>query len=188
MNKEQSKSKKPAHTKEQKDEAPNAIEEPKESKQVSKDKKDAAVKKQPKKKKVKSAKHKIVITKGRRKASMSRAIIKEGKGRITINKDSIDSIQNNYFKQFLSGPLMFLGNKASKIDVKIQVSGGGKMGRLQAARTALARGLVEYFEDENLKELMEKQDRYLLGDDIRRVEPKKDRARKARAKYQKSYR
>ena len=83
---------------------------------------------------------------------------------------------------------MFIANKLSKIDVSVNVKGGGVMGQIQAARTAIARALVEYFEDEGLAKKMYEYDRYLLGNDPRRVEPKKDRARKARAKYQKSYR
>ncbi len=140
------------------------------------------------KKKSRKRKTKVVIAKGKRKKTIARATVKEGNGRITLNKSSVDSIQNKYLKAFLIEPVNFIGSKMSKIDISVNVRGGGLMGQLQAARTAIARALVEYFEEDKLEKKMYEYDRYLLGNDTRRVEPKKDRARKARAKYQKSYR
>ena len=62
------------------------------------------------------------------------------------------------------------------------------MGQAQAARTAIANALVAYFDGMNLKEKFNSIDRSLIVDDTRRVEPKKFRGPKARARFQKSYR
>ncbi len=62
------------------------------------------------------------------------------------------------------------------------------MGQAQAARTAIANALVEYFGEMNLREKFVEIDRSLVVEDTRRVEPKKYRGPKARARYQKSYR
>lgn len=70
----------------------------------------------------------------------------------------------------------------------MNVSGGGTMGQAQAARTAIAHALVMYFDQMNLREKFISIDRSMLIEDTRRVEPKKFRGPKARARFQKSYR
>ncbi|MBU0586162.1 30S ribosomal protein S9, partial [Candidatus Micrarchaeota archaeon] len=62
------------------------------------------------------------------------------------------------------------------------------MGQAQAARVAIAKALVDYTQDEALKKTFLDHDRSLLVDDVRRVEAKKYKGPKARARYQKSYR
>jgi len=131
---------------------------------------------------------KTVIKKGRRKTAIARAVIREGKGRIRINKIDINAIENNYIKEMLTEPLMLIGDRATKIDIDVNVKGGGVMGQMQAARTAIAKGLVEYFEDDKLREKYFEYDKHFVVDDVRQVEPKKYKGPKARARYQKSYR
>ncbi len=85
--------------------------------------------------------------------------------------------------------LLLIGSKKSiKIDIDVNVNGGGVMGQATATRTAIARGLVEYFEDEELKAKYRTFDRSLLVNDPRRSEPKHPLGRGARKKRQKSYR
>ena len=62
------------------------------------------------------------------------------------------------------------------------------MGQAEAARTAIAKGLVEFFKDEDLKRKFLEYDRSLLIPDVRRKEPKKPLGRGARKKRQTSYR
>ena len=140
----------------------------------------------PKKRKRKK-KLKVVVSTAKRKRAIARAVVKEGKGTIKINKKGLEDL-NPYHREFLMLPLSLIGKKAEKIDVEVNVKGGGISGQIQASRTAIARALVSFFGDEKLEQRMWEIDRYLLGNDVRRVEPKKDRARKARAKYQTSYR
>ncbi len=140
----------------------------------------------PKKRKARAIR--AVIKRGTRKTAVARAVVSEGKGRIRINKLDINAIDNKYIKEILMEPFALIGERAAKVDVHVSVKGGGAMGQMQAARTAIAKGLVEYFEDEKLKEKYFELDKHLVVDDVRKVEPKKYKGPKARARYQKSYR
>ncbi len=131
---------------------------------------------------------KVVVARGKRKESIARATIREGKGNIRINKMSINALNNRYIRNIIIQPLSFVGPEANNIDIEVNVFGGGVMGQAQAARTAIANALVCYFDGMNLKEKFLEVDRTLLVEDVRRVEPKKFKGPKARARYQKSYR
>ena len=85
-------------------------------------------------------------------------------------------------------PMALAGEKASKVDVSVNVSGGGFMGQAEASRTAIAKGLVDFLKDEELEKLFKDYDRSLLISDPRRKLPKKPLGRGARKKRQKSYR
>jgi len=74
------------------------------------------------------------------------------------------------------------------VDIDVSVQGGGVIGQAEAARTAIAKGLVEYFQDEELERTFKSQDRTLMVSDSRRKLPKKPLGRGARKKRQKSYR
>jgi len=84
--------------------------------------------------------------------------------------------------------LTLAGDRVNKVDISVTVNGGGVIGQAEATRTAIARGLVEFFKDEELKELYKKYDRSLLVNDPRRKETKHPLGRGARKKRQKSYR
>ncbi len=163
-------------------------EEKKEIKKKELKKKEVKVEKKIKRRKRKSKKGHVTLAKGKRKSAIARATISKGTGRISINGISIEAINNKYMKEILKEPLHLLGHKEKEINVKINVKGGGMMGQIQAARTALAKAIVEYFEDEKLKDAFMEYDRSLIVDDVRQVEPKKYRGPKARARFQKSYR
>jgi small subunit ribosomal protein S9 len=62
------------------------------------------------------------------------------------------------------------------------------MGQASASRTAIAKGIVQYLEDDILEQMYTKYDRSLLVSDPRRKLPKKPLGRGARKKRQKSYR
>ena len=140
------------------------------------------------KKKSRKKGKKVVILRGKRKESIARAIIREGKGSIRFNHASVNSIPNHYIRDIITEPVRYIGTDISTIDIHVSVSGGGTMGQAQAARTAIARGLVAYTEDENLKQKLLSIDRSMLVEDSRRVESKKYKGPKARARFQKSYR
>ena len=131
---------------------------------------------------------KVVIARGKRKEAIARATMRPGKGAIRINKVLLDSYSNPFVRDIIREPLTYLGPEANTVNVDIKIIGGGMMGQAQAARTAIANALVEYFEDMNLKEKFVNIDRSLVVEDTRRVEPKKYRGPTARARYQKSYR
>jgi archaeal ribosomal protein S9P len=130
----------------------------------------------------------MVTAVGKRKTAIARAIVEEGNGRVRINKILLQVVQNPFMKSKIAEPLILLGDRAKEIQVDVRVKGGGEMGQAEAARNAIAKGLVDFFEDEELRKQMSDYDRALLVDDTRRREPKHFGGRGARAKRQKSYR
>jgi small subunit ribosomal protein S9 len=141
--------------------------------------------KRQRKKKKKSVK--VEIARGKRKTSIARAVVREGEGRVRVNSMLVGSIPNRFARELIEEPVSIAGPQASKVDIEVNVSGGGEMGQAQASRTAIARALAQYF-GEGLKKEYEELDKYFLKEDPRRVEPKKYRGPKARARFQKSYR
>lgn len=148
-----------------------------------------AEKKEPKTAKKRKKKGRVAVSRGKRKESIARATIIPGKGNVRINHIKLDAYYSNkYVKEIARQPLNYLGPEALEIDIHVNVFGGGVMGQAQATRTAIANALVEYFSDQKLKEKFMDIDKSLLIEDVRRVEPKKFKGPKARARFQKSYR
>jgi len=85
-------------------------------------------------------------------------------------------------------PLILAGDLGKKVNISINVNGGGWQGQTDASRLAIARALVEYSKDGELKKKFLEYDRHLLIQDVRFKEPNKPNDSKARAKRQKSYR
>ncbi len=132
---------------------------------------------------------KIVISSGKRKTAIARALIKPGKGRVWINGVPIEIWPIEMAKWKMLEPLLLAGRKLwETVDIKINVQGGGIMSQADAVRMAIARGLVEYFQSEELKKIYLEYDRYMLSGDPRRTEPEKYMRRSARRRWQKSYR
>ncbi len=143
-----------------------------------------------KKKKAGSKKEakKVFVVRGKRKESIARATISAGKGIVRVNSLNVSSINNHYVREIIVEPLRYIGPEANNVNISITVRGGGVMGQAQAARTAIANALVAYFDTMNLAEKFDGIDRSLIIEDTRRVETKKFRGPKARARFQKSYR
>jgi small subunit ribosomal protein S9 len=141
-----------------------------------------------KEKKKKKPKKKITTVSIRRKESVARAVVQAGKGSIRVNKLAIAAIENPYVREIILEPIKMAGDKINNLDIDVLIHGGGAVGQAQAARTAIARGVVAFTKDDELKGLYLGYDRFLLVPDPRRVEPKKFKGRKARARFQKSYR
>ncbi|MEM4308074.1 MAG: 30S ribosomal protein S9 [Thermoplasmata archaeon] len=130
----------------------------------------------------------VITTSGKRKTAIARAYVREGKGRVRINKVPIEIYQPELARLKVMEPLILAKEKALKVDIDVVVKGGGIMGQASAARTAIAKGLVKFLGDKELEELFRKVDRNLLVSDPRRKLPKKPGGRGARKKRQKSYR
>jgi len=132
---------------------------------------------------------KVILVSARRKTAVARAVIREGRGRVRINGVPLEIYQPELARWKIMEPLLLAGEELwSKVDIDVNVRGGGLMGQASAARTAIARALVEWTQSPELRELFLKYDRHLLVEDPRQAEPKKPRGRSARAKRQKSYR
>jgi small subunit ribosomal protein S9 len=136
-----------------------------------------------------------VITSGKRKRAVARAILKEGSGRVTINKMPYQNLE--FLKRLMvEEPLRIAGEKVGelKFDIEVTAKGGGQESQIEASRLAIARALVEGLKqiDSKKSEILKKEyllyDRTLLVADTRRREAYKPGDSKARAKRQKSYR
>ncbi len=131
----------------------------------------------------------VIVTVGKRKTAIARAYIKEGKGRVKINSIPIEVYNPWLARVRILEPLVLAGEEyISKVDIKVIVEGGGVMGKADAARTAIAKALVKYFDDEKLKNLFIQYDPWLLKSDVRRKEQRKSPTSKARKHYTTAYR
>ncbi len=126
---------------------------------------------------------------GKKKTAIAKAVVKSGVGRVRINGGvpvEIWPIEMARLK--MMEPIILAGKLASSVDIEISVRGGGVMGQASAVRMAIARGLLEYFQDQNLYNLFSVYDESMIKGDHRRTEPKKPGLKHARSKRQKAYR
>lgn len=117
---------------------------------------------------------------GRRKTSVARVRIANGSGKITVNGRAFD----NYFpletlRSTVSGPLTITGT-TDKLDVKVNVTGGGPNGQAGAVRHGIARALLEF--DVNLRPALKAEG--FLTRDSRAKERKKYGQPGARKRFQ----
>lgn len=131
---------------------------------------------------------KIVVTSGKRKTAVARAVAREGVGRVRINSIPLEIYPQELLKKIMLEPIKIAGDQAKKLDIEVKVSGGGIMSQAEAARTAIARAIVEFTGDEELRKLFLEYDRTLLVNDVRRKLPKLQGGRGARKRRQTSYR
>jgi small subunit ribosomal protein S9 len=131
---------------------------------------------------------KPTIASGKRKTAIARASAFEGKGRVRINSKPIEFHEPEMARMKILEPIAIAGEVTKKMDIEVNVSGGGVMGQADASRTAIAKAIVSYTGDAELKKKYIAYDRSLLVSDPRRKLPKKPLGRGARVKRQKSYR
>lgn len=134
------------------------------------------------------SKKKGITSKAKKKEARARAVIRKGKGRITISKVNLECIEPSYVRRMIEEPLMIAGDVSKTVDIDVTVAGGGFMGQAVSARGAIAKALVRFSRSKELKQKMVDYDRMLLVDDSRRKESKKPLGRGARAKKQSSKR
>lgn len=130
-----------------------------------------------------------LITSGKRKAAIARAITSEGNGKIVINKKNYENLQI-FDKLKIEEPLRIAENILGKLnfDVNISVKGGGEKSQVEAARLALARAIVAFTKNKDVEKAFLEYDRNLLVADVRRKEAYKPGDSKARSKRQSSKR
>ena len=124
---------------------------------------------------------KMIYTHGKKRNAIANAVIKEGKGNITINRIPIQNIEPKTLRIKIFEPILILGvDKFKNLNIKVRVSGGGSVAQLYAARTAIAKGIVAWsqkYVDEETKDEVRRDllnyDKNLLVADYRRLEPKK---------------
>lgn len=136
-----------------------------------------------------SAVKKVLVVSGKRKTAVARAIIRPGKGRVRINNMPLEIYEPEVARLNILEPLMEAGEEIWKnLDIDVKVRGGGFVGQAEAARIAIAKGLVRWAKSSALKSAFLRFDRTLLAGDPRRKEPKKFGGPGARAQDQTSYR
>ena len=130
-----------------------------------------------------------IITSGKRKRAVARAVLTEGNGKITINKKNHQNLQHfDWLK--IEVPLRIAENVLGKknFNVAINIKGGGQKGQIEAARLALARVILKFSNSKELEKAFNDYDWSLLTADVRRKEAYKPGDSKARRKRQKSFR
>ncbi len=122
----------------------------------------------------------VINSVGRRKSSVARVYLKEGKGNITINK-------RDYKEYFPLGTLQYKVTQplaeldvVGNFDINVNVYGGGYNGQAEAIRLGIARALVK-LNEENKPALKAAG---FMTRDPRAVERKKPGQKKARKKFQ----
>lgn len=143
-----------------------------------------------------STKAQAVQVYGRKKTATAVAHCRAGQGLIKVNGKPLDQIEPKALQFKLQEPLLIVGaERFAGVDIRIRVSGGGRIAQVYAIRQAVARGLVAYYQKyvdeqskQEIKDLFISYDRTLLVSDPRRKESKKFGGPGARARYQKSYR
>ena len=117
---------------------------------------------------------------GRRKAAVARVFVKEGEGKITINKRDLEVYFPSSILQYIvKQPLNKLG-VAEKYDIQVNLDGGGFKGQAEALRLAIARALVKI----NPEDKPALKAEGFMTRDAREVERKKPGRPKARKRFQ----
>ena len=117
---------------------------------------------------------------GRRKTAVARVRLATGSGKITVNGRAFDT----YFpletlRSTVSQPLTVTGT-SDKLDVKVNVTGGGPNGQAGAVRHGIARALLQF--DGNMRKALKTEG--FLTRDSRMKERKKYGQPGARKRYQ----
>jgi len=122
----------------------------------------------------------VINALGRRKKAIARVYLKEGSGKITVNK-------RDYKEYFPTGTLQYVVLQAMEVtetmnqfDITANLDGGGINGQAEALRLGISRALVK-LDEENRAKLKTKR---LMTRDPRMVERKKPGQPKARKQFQ----
>ena len=122
----------------------------------------------------------VIHTIGRRKTSVARIFLGEGKGKITVNKKDYTEYFSTPTLQYKIQQPFALTETEGNYDLKVTVVGGGTNGQAEAVRLAISRALCQINEEHRLVLKPEG----LLTRDPRMVERKKFGQKKARKKFQ----
>lgn len=132
---------------------------------------------------------KVIVLSGKRKTAIARATVRTGKGRVRINNVPLEIYEPKLARDKILEPLLLTDDKVwNQLDINVNVAGGGFMGQAEAARMAIAKGLLKWTKSTRLRTTLRDYDRTMIAGDPRRSEPKKFGGPGARARDQKSYR
>ncbi len=131
-----------------------------------------------------------IIAVSKRKRAIARAYISKGNGTILINNKNIELIEPKELRSIILEPFYIspsMNSALKQVNVKINVFGGGLSSQAQASRNSIAKALIQFINTDSVKNEFNDY-RYMIVDDPRRVESKKFKGPKARARFQTSYR
>ena len=124
---------------------------------------------------------------GKRKRAIARATLKSGSGKIKINKIPLDAFRPETARLRITEPLILARDQTKKVNIDINVRGGGIASQVEASRLVIGKALSKF--NSTLVPIFLEYDKHLLIADVRRKETRKpNRHGKARSKRQKSYR
>jgi small subunit ribosomal protein S9 len=146
--------------------------------------------------------NKVELYPGQRKTSKAVATIAKGTGKVRMNNRPAELLTPEIARELVLIPLTLVGDMRNKVDIDVQVHGGGFMGQAFAGAVAISRALTgeekggrdpkEHPFTKSVREEIKKKiveyDRHLLSGDSRQTESKKFGGPSARRRKQKSYR
>ena len=117
---------------------------------------------------------------GRRKSSTARVFLSRGNGDIVVNRRPLDQYFGRETARMVIRQPLEVADMLGKVDIKVNVSGGGNTGQAGAIRHGITRALLQY--DEMLRPVLRKAG--FVTRDSRKVERKKVGLHKARKRPQ----
>ena len=121
---------------------------------------------------------------GRRKSSTARVFLRRGSGDIVVNRRPLDQYFGRETARMVIRQPLEVADMLGKVDINVNVSGGGNTGQAGAIRHGITRALLQY--DEMLRPALRKAG--FVTRDSRKVERKKVGLHKARKRPQYSTR
>src|ERR671924_2084634 len=145
---------------------------------------------------------KVELYPWQRKSSRAVATIAKGSGKVRINNTPAELMAPDVAKELVLTPLMLVSELRNRVDIDVQVHGGGFMGQAFASAVAISRALTGQEKGgkdprehpftksvrEEIRRKITEYDRHLLSGDSRQTESKKFGGSGARRRKQKSYR
>jgi len=122
----------------------------------------------------------LALGTGRRKTSVARVYLRDGSGKITVNGRELEQYFGNEEHTYMVRQPLMVTSTLEKLDIAINVTGGGQAGQAGAIRHGLARALCK-LDESNHPSLRANG---FLTRDSRMVERKKYGQRGARRRFQ----
>jgi small subunit ribosomal protein S9 len=122
----------------------------------------------------------VVNAIGRRKAAVARVYMKDGSGKITINKRELDNYFPSSILQYVVKQPLTTLNVTEQYDIQVNLFGGGFKGQSEATRLAITRALIKI--NPEVKPALKAEG--FTTRDPRAVERKKPGRPKARKRFQ----
>ena len=81
---------------------------------------------------------------GKRKRAIARATLKSGSGKIKINKIPLDAFRPETARLRITEPLILARDQTKKVNIDINVRGGGIASQVEASRLVIGKALSKF--------------------------------------------